>query len=100
MKWSTIFLCALLGGCAPRDCKPPRTNAAVQPQRPAVGSADWYQQIDAKLSIGDAQGHGPDPGSAEWMDAVSNKLYPDGHAPDPGTDEWLGSVDHMVLGPR
>ena len=41
---------------------------------PVACSLPWYAKVDSILNIGDAQGHGPDPGSAEWRSAVEFKL--------------------------
>ena len=59
--------------------------------------------VDHRLGITDDSSHGPDIGSAEWMQAVGRKsgvVDPNGHGPDPGSDEWCRAVDYKVFGRR
>ena len=34
----------------------------------------WARRVEARFPVGDAQGHGPDIGSAEWRAAVEQKI--------------------------
>ena len=59
--------------------------------------------VDHRLGISDDSSHGPDIGSAEWMQAVGRKsgvVDRQGHGPDPGSDEWCRAVDYKVFGRR
>jgi hypothetical protein len=66
-------------------------------------SPAWNQLVDSRLRISDDAEHGPDIGSAEWMNAVGIKsgvVDAQGHGPDPGSDEWCRAVDYNVFGRR
>lgn len=85
---------------APDAPKPPTTRPTPIPTR---CTPEWKQLVDRRLGIRDAQGHGPEIGSAEWMAAVGKKsgvIDAEGHGPDPGSDEWCRAVDFKVFGRR
>lgn len=58
----------------------------------------WYEHVEAELKISDAEGHGPDLGTAEWKSAVEYRLgvrdKPD--FPEPDTSAWCTHVDHLI----
>ncbi|KVD85099.1 hypothetical protein WS62_19965 [Burkholderia sp. ABCPW 14] len=37
------------------------------------GTEAWFDAIDKQFNITDGGGHGPDPGSSEWLGAVERK---------------------------
>lgn len=96
-----IPLALLLAACSP---SPPATDppsAVAQPaseSAPAdatLGSPHWYAWVDRTLGISD-NGHGPDPGSAEWNQAVQRKLGQEAPQSAPGSPEWQQSVDALL----
>lgn len=82
----TIVL--LLAGCA---AKSPEAS-------PAPCSPEWVEMMESKLTTGDNQGHGPDPGSIEWRSAIEFKLGIRGNAdvPDRLSPEWCTFIDAFV----
>lgn len=62
----------------------------------ALGTAPWYAWVDQTLNINDGRGHGPDPGSAEWNQAVQKMLGEEAPQSQPGSPEWQQSVDALV----
>lgn len=68
--------------------------AGVEPCDP-----EWLERVELAFPIGDAEGHGPDLGSDEWMSALSRRLGINGSdGPEPGSEEWCGAVDQMLWG--
>ncbi|MEI6563312.1 MAG: PliI family lysozyme inhibitor of I-type lysozyme [bacterium] len=65
-----------------------------------VGTPAWYEAVEKAVGIKDEKGHGPSPGSSEWMTAVDARLFPDkGAGKDSlgvGSRKWL-EVVHMVV---
>lgn len=58
--------------------------------------AEWAEKINP---VSDAQGHGPDIGSKEWMAALDRKLGitdEQGHGPDLGSDEWRRAAEKKL----
>ncbi|AIP65834.1 hypothetical protein [Burkholderia thailandensis] len=41
----------------------------------------WFDAIDKQFNVTDDEGHGPDPGSAEWLGAVERKAKLPENAP-------------------
>jgi hypothetical protein len=63
----------------------------------------WNIMVDHRLGISDDSHHGPDIGSAEWLQAVGLKsgvIDRNGHGPDARSDEWCRAVDYKVFGRR
>ena len=58
-------------------------------------STEWYSRVDHVLHIGDAQGHGPDPGSREWRSAAEFKLKIRSKQgkPDIMSEAWCGYIN-------
>lgn len=70
------------------------------PQTPRIGSDAWYAAVDEILCVADPMGHGPDPGSGEWLRAVHRGLPSESRTTDLsaiGTDSWLRRVDETVF---
>ena len=72
-------------------------------ERPAAESAGlctdaWYRSVEERVSIADADQHGPDLGSDEWKSAVEFKLGVRGQrdVPDRGTEAWCSYIDQLV----
>lgn len=65
------------------------------PANPALGSAEWFAWVDKTLAVSD-DGHGPDPGSAEWDAAVNRKLGQEAPQAAPGSAEWQQAVDALL----
>ncbi|HEX7815579.1 hypothetical protein [Dyella sp.] len=88
-------LAALLAACSPDHPQP--DNAPPQPKsaRAVLGSPQWYAWVDSSLQISD-NGHGPDPGSTEWNNAVQRELGQEAPQSQPGSPEWQQSVDSLL----
>jgi hypothetical protein len=58
------------------------------------GSAEWQGAVEAIVQVGDDQGHGPDLGSDEWMNAVNRKVFGEaaGKTMKIGSPEWLAAI--------
>jgi membrane-bound inhibitor of C-type lysozyme len=53
-----------------------RARPAAEPQKfLEPGSMAWMQAVALKLGVYDGQGHGPDPGSEEWLCAIHRKTF-------------------------
>ncbi|MCP4287765.1 MAG: hypothetical protein GY792_25560 [Gammaproteobacteria bacterium] len=79
-------------------CAVPEGNNA----RKSLCSSDWYSLVEKQIPTGDAEGHGPDPGSTEWRSVVEFKL---GIRGDPGvppldTDQWCDYLDKNYVRQR
>lgn len=91
-----------LGACSspsPPDNQPatsPTQATAIAPADPTLGSPAWYAWVNKSLHISDGQGHGPDPGSPEWNQAVQRKLGQEAPRSTPGSPEWQQSVDALL----
>ena len=92
---------ALLAACSPAspppDQKPPqpKSDAPTAPVNAELGSPQWYEWVDQRLSISDG-GHGPDHGSAEWNRAVQHKLGQEAPQVEPGSPQWQQAVDALL----
>lgn len=98
-----VMAIALLGACsspsAPGDSPVSALSAPVPRAAPTdatLGSPAWYAWVDKNLGISDGQGHGPDPGSEEWNQAVQRKLGQEAPQSTPGSPEWQQSVDALL----
>lgn len=54
----------------------------------SLGSNAWQKLVDANVQSADAQGHGPDIGSAEWCRTIEFKLFEGQSGAIPCTPEW------------
>ena len=68
------------------------------PTSPRPCSATWQQRVEGAIETGDAQGHGPDIGSAEWRSVVEFKLgiRDDPAVPAVDSDDWCGYIDEVM----
>lgn len=59
----------------------------------------WVQDVEERLSTGDSQGHGPDPGSMEWRSVVEFKLgiRGDPTIPSRESDQWCAYIDKEIF---
>ena len=80
-----LFVFVAIASLASCDTKQPCTPA-------------WYENVERKVGITDAQGHGPDIGSSEWRSAVEFKLgiRGDSAVPDRDTDEWCDYITNII----
>lgn len=97
-------------GAAP-ELPPSRVpaQATTEPVAPATGTQQqaapvpcgnaWNDAVEARLSILDEQGHGPDIGSPEWRHAVERKLgvQSEHDFPEAGTEAWCERIDRAVF---
>ncbi len=88
-----VFGLLMAGVVHPADA-PAGASAAATP----LCSEAWNRMIDAKVTSGDGQGHGPDIGSDEWKGTIEFRLGVRGK-PDlpPRTSEaWCRTIDALV----
>lgn len=63
---------------------------------PHYGSSDWQNWVDTNVQSADAQGHGPDIGSAEWCRTIEFKLFEGQSGAIPCTPEWNVMVNQEL----
>lgn len=94
-----IPLLLLLTACSPTPPADAPTAAQqsqaanAPPANAALGSPGWYAWVDRTLAISD---NGPDHGSAEWNQAVQQKLGQEAPQSEPGSPQWQQSVDALL----
>lgn len=99
---AVLALAACSSPSPPDDQLPPATpisaphKTTAAPVDPTLGSPAWYAWVDKSLGISDGQGHGPDPGSQEWSQAVQRKLGQEAPQATPGSPEWQQAVDALL----
>ena len=91
----SLPLALLLAACSPTPAPPSPVADQSAPANAALGSATWYAWVNGELDISD-NGHGPDPGSTEWDQAVQHKLGQEAPRSKPGSPEWQQSVDALL----
>lgn len=97
----TLLLAAVIAGCSspstPNPNEPPKPQAQTSaPGNATLGSREWFQWVDSRLGISDNGGHGPDYGSAEWNNAVQQRLGQEAPQSKPGTPQWQQAVDALL----
>lgn len=92
---ASLALALLLVACSPSPAPPPPDTSEAAPTNAALGSPAWYAWVDRTLDISD-KGHGPDPGSQEWDQAVQQQLGQEAPQSKPGSPEWQQSVDALL----
>ncbi|APG03770.1 hypothetical protein BJI69_07500 [Luteibacter rhizovicinus DSM 16549] len=65
------------------------------PANPALGSPEWLAWVDKTLAISD-DGHGPNPGTEAWDQAVNTKLGEEAPQAKLGSAEWQQAVDALL----
>lgn len=109
---ASLPIILLLAACSPAPTPPsvdtPAGASSAAPMSPtgsangsapahlALGSAPWFAWVDQTLNINDGKGHGPDPGSNEWNQAVQKSLGEEAPQTQPGSPEWQQSVDALL----
>ncbi|MGN6704787.1 MAG: hypothetical protein ACTHJO_01915 [Rhodanobacter sp.] len=92
---ASLPLALLLAACSPAPTPPPPGETQTMPGNAALGSTEWLAWVDQSLAISD-KGHGPDPGSPEWNQAVQRKLGEEAPQSTPGSPQWQQSVDALL----
>jgi hypothetical protein len=92
---ASLPLALLLAACSPTPNPPAPADSQNAPADTVLGSQAWYAWVDGTLGISD-KGHGPDPGSEEWNQAVQRKLGEEAPRSQPGSPEWQQSVDALL----
>jgi hypothetical protein len=93
----SLPLAALLAACSPTAPSSPQEPKAANsaPTNAALGSTQWYAWVDRVLHISD-DGHGPDPGSTEWNNAVQEQLGQEAPQAPIGSPQWQQAVDALL----
>lgn len=86
-----FFLTLVLGACSERT--PTATDTSD-----TTCSQQWFRSIDAVVTTGDGQGHGPDIGSDEWQSVIEFKLGIRDKigTPERNTAQWCIYIDKLV----
>lgn len=92
---ASLPLALLLAACSPTPAPSASASGPSAPINAALGSAAWYAWVDRTLGIGD-NGHGPDPGSDAWNQAVQRRLGEEAPQSKPGSPAWQQSVDALL----
>ena len=92
---ASLPLAVLLAACSPAPTSSSLGGAQTAPANAALGSTEWLAWVDHSLAIRD-DGHGPDPGSSEWNQAVQRKLGEEAPQSTPGSPQWQQSVDALL----
>jgi hypothetical protein len=92
---ASLPLALLLAACSPTPGPPAPVAGQNAPADAALGSPAWYAWVDRTLDMS-AHGHGPEPGSGEWDQAVQRKLGQEAPRSKPGSPEWQQSVDALL----
>lgn len=60
---------------------------------------EWFRLVEDQIMTGDAQGHGPDPGSLEWRSVVEFKLgiRDDPSVPPADSDQWCNYINERII---
>jgi hypothetical protein len=91
---ASLPLALLLAACSPTPAPSQHAASQTAPSNAALGSIEWYAWVDQSLGID--TGHGAQPGSVEWNQAVQNKLGQEAPQSKPGSPEWQQSVDALL----
>lgn len=72
--------------------------APAEPRLPEPCTTGWFEYVEATVSTGDGQGHGPDIGSTEWKSVVEFKLGVRGAAEVPPADskQWCNYINELL----
>ena len=64
-------------------------------------STGWFSQVEKKITTGDDQGHGPDPGSLEWRSVIEFKLgiRNSSKVPSLDTQQWCIYIHQNYIKP-
>ena len=92
---ANLPLALLLAACSPAPEAPQTVTTRNAQANIELGSVEWYAWVDHSLRISD-NSHGPDQGSAEWNQAVQNKLGQEAPQSLPGSPEWQQAVDALL----
>jgi hypothetical protein len=93
---SPLLLALLLAACSPTPAPSQHAASRTAPANATLGSTEWYAWVDRSLNIDDSNGHGTQPGSTEWNQAVQDKLGQEAPQSRPGSPEWQQSVDALL----
>ena len=75
------------------------TSAPGQEPEVRPCTVEWFRLVEETVPTGDGQGHGPDPGSLEWMSVVEFKLgiRDDPGVPPVGDESWCRFIDERFI---
>ncbi len=93
---ASLPLALLLAACSPTPAPSQHAASQTAPANATLGSAEWYAWVDQSLNIDDSNGHGTQPGSTAWNQAVQDKLGQEAPQSKPGSPEWQQSVDALL----
>ena len=92
---ASLPLVLLLAACSPTPAPSSSVDGQSAAANAAPGSPAWYAWVDRTPDVSD-NGHGPDPGSDEWNQAVQHKLGQEAPRSKPGSPGWQQSVDALL----
>lgn len=97
-----IAACSPPGPQAPAGAAPAAASTAsspapgrLAPATAALGTPEWFTWVDTTLAVSD-DGHGPQPNTPAWDQAVNAKLGEEAPQSEPGSAEWQQAVDALL----
>lgn len=97
-----IAACSPSSPPAPQAAGPAESSTAASPApgrtapaTAALGTPEWYGWVDKTLAVSD-DGHGPQPNTPAWDQAVNAKLGQEAPQAEPGSAEWQQAVDALL----
>jgi hypothetical protein len=99
----------IIAACAPAEPPAPPTASTpasastaaspapgrTSPSSAVLGSTEWFGWVDKTLAISD-DGHGPQPNTPAWDEAVNAKLGEEAPQAKAGSTEWQQAVDALL----
>ncbi|MGN6480056.1 hypothetical protein [Luteibacter sp.] len=98
----------IIAACSPSEPVAPAASAPAaastaaspapgrtSPASAALGTPEWYTWVDKTLAVSD-DGHGPQPNTPAWNQAVNAKLGQEAPQAAPGSTEWQQAVDALL----
>jgi hypothetical protein len=102
-----ITVALIIAACSPSEPPAPTAGPTAEasaaapapgktaPANSALGSPEWVAWVDKTLAISD-DGHGPQPDTPAWDQAVNTKLGEEAPQAKPGSAEWQQAVDALL----
>jgi uncharacterized protein len=94
MSWLALAFSVWMAGAAHAGDAPAGASSAAPP----LCSDAWNRTVEAQVTSGDGQGHGPDIGSEEWKGTIEFRLDVRGKAevPPRTSEAWCRYIDGLV----
>lgn len=104
-----IAAALIIAACSPAEPPAPQASASpavastaaspapgkTSPATAALGTPEWYAWVDKTLAVSD-DGHGPQPDTPAWDQAVNAKLGQEAPQAEAGSAAWQQAVDALL----